>query len=162
MRVFLRKYAGSYQEDRMRNDWLLLLGQVRDWATFMAEYPGFRMNDDREVRCYALLTDFNATGADVAAQVQALWLAQRDADDGCAHAAEVAAPGAQDEARGGLATGPRRHGVGPPVGGDPGHRPAQPGLDQQAQDHLLRSGPLPGRKTHGPVAAHQGTGHPGA
>jgi soluble lytic murein transglycosylase len=88
IRAFLRKYAGSYQEDRLRNDWLLLLGQVRDWATFMAEYPSFRMNDDREVRCYSLLTDFNASGADIAAQVQTLWLAQRDADDGCAHAAE--------------------------------------------------------------------------
>ena len=84
---FLQRYAGTYQEDRMRNDWLLLLGQVRDWATFMAEYPKFRMNDDRSVRCYALLTDFNATGADVAAQVQDLWLAQKDADDGCATAA---------------------------------------------------------------------------
>ena len=88
IRAFLRKYAGTYQEDRLRNDWLLLLGQVRDWTTFMAEYPSFRMNDDREVRCYALLTDFNASGADVAAQVKTLWLAQRDADDGCAHAAE--------------------------------------------------------------------------
>ncbi len=88
VRAFLRKYAGTYQEDRMRNDWLLLLGQLRDWAGFMAEYPSFRMNDDSELRCYALLTDFNATGADVANQVQNLWLAQRDADDGCAHAAE--------------------------------------------------------------------------
>ena len=84
---FLQRYAGTYQEDRMRNDWLLLLGQVRDWATFMAEYPKFRMNDDRTVRCYALLTDANATGADVAAQVQDLWLSQKDADDGCAMAA---------------------------------------------------------------------------
>ena len=85
---FLQRYAGTYQEDRMRNDWLLLLGQVRDWATFMAEYPKFRMNDDRTVRCYALLTDFNATAADVAAQVQDLWLSQKEADDGCAAAAE--------------------------------------------------------------------------
>lgn len=52
------------------------LGQVRDWATFMAEYPSFRMNDDREVRCYSLLTAFNATGADVAEQIQTEWLAQ--------------------------------------------------------------------------------------
>ncbi|MDO9359003.1 MAG: lytic transglycosylase domain-containing protein, partial [Polaromonas sp.] len=27
---FMTRYAGSYQEDRMRNDWLLLLGQRRD------------------------------------------------------------------------------------------------------------------------------------
>ena len=86
--AFLARYAGTYQEDRLRNDWLLLLGQVRDWQTFMAEYPSFRMNDDREVRCYSLLTDFNATGADIAGQIETLWLAQRDADDGCALAAE--------------------------------------------------------------------------
>ena len=85
---FMQRYAGTYQEDRMRNDWLLLLGQVRDWATFMAEYPKFRMKDDRSLRCYALLTDFNTSGADVAAQVQELWLAQKDADDACATAAE--------------------------------------------------------------------------
>ena len=54
---FMRRYAGSYQEDRLRNDWLRLLGQRRDWAGFAAEYPNFRMNDDREVRCYALLVE---------------------------------------------------------------------------------------------------------
>ena len=85
---FMQRYAGTYQEDRMRNDWLLLLGQVRDWATFMAEYPRFRMNDDKSVRCYALTGDFAASGADVSAQVQELWLAQKDADDACATAAE--------------------------------------------------------------------------
>jgi soluble lytic murein transglycosylase len=50
---FLARYAGTYQEDRLRNDWLLLLGKRRDWASFAAEYPRYRMRDDREVRCYA-------------------------------------------------------------------------------------------------------------
>ncbi len=85
---FLNRFAGTYQEDRLRNDWLLLLGQRREWGTFMAEYPNFRMNDDKSVRCYALLTDFNARAADVARQVESLWLTQRTADDGCATAAE--------------------------------------------------------------------------
>ena len=85
---FLQRFAGSYQEDRMRNDWLVLLGQRRDWAGFMAEYPKYRMNDDRSVRCYALLTEFQSASADVAAQVQELWLAQREADEGCSAAAE--------------------------------------------------------------------------
>ena len=85
---FLTRFAGTYQEDRLRNDWLLLLGQKREWGTFMAEYPNFRMNDDRSVRCYALLTEFNSRELDVARQVEALWLAQREADDGCAAAAE--------------------------------------------------------------------------
>ncbi len=54
---FFSRYAGTYQEDRLRNDWLLLLGQRRDWAGFAAEYPNYRMNDDKEVRCYALLVE---------------------------------------------------------------------------------------------------------
>lgn len=88
---FFTKYAGTYQEDRLRNDWLLLLGQRRDWAAFAAEYPKFRMNDDREVRCYALLVAFDSGGpytpAAIASEVKRLWLAQPYADDGCALAA---------------------------------------------------------------------------
>jgi soluble lytic murein transglycosylase len=85
---FLNRFAGTYQEDRLRNDWLLLLGQRHEWGSFMAEYPNFRMNDDRSVQCYALLSDFNSSQREVAQQVEALWLAQREADEGCAAAAE--------------------------------------------------------------------------
>ncbi len=89
IQAFLNRYAGTYQEDRLRNDWLLQLGKNREWGTFMAEYPSFRMNDDRSVQCYALLADFTSRGkAEVASQVEALWLSQKEADDGCAAAAE--------------------------------------------------------------------------
>jgi soluble lytic murein transglycosylase len=88
IQAFFNRFAGTYQEDRLRNDWLLLLGKNRDWGTFTAEYPNFRMNDDRSVQCYALLTEFNANRSDVVPRLQALWLAQREADDGCAAAAE--------------------------------------------------------------------------
>ncbi|MEO7399408.1 MAG: transglycosylase SLT domain-containing protein [Polaromonas sp.] len=87
---FLTRNKGSYQEDRLRNDWLLLLGQRRDWAAFAAEYPNYRMNDDREVRCYALLVEHlknPALDARLAQEVRKNWLAQRDADDGCTTAA---------------------------------------------------------------------------
>ncbi len=87
---FLARYAGSYQEDRLRNDWLLLLGQRRDWAAFAAEYPNFRMGDDRDVRCYALLVEhLQNPGADaqLAEEVRRNWFAQREASDGCTSAA---------------------------------------------------------------------------
>lgn len=32
--AFLQRYPGTYQEDRLRNDWLLLVGQRRDWVQF--------------------------------------------------------------------------------------------------------------------------------
>jgi soluble lytic murein transglycosylase len=85
---FLTRYAGTYQEDRLRNDWLLLLGQRRDWSNFAAEHPNYRMSDDREVRCYAMVVDHLRTGADVAADVRRNWYTQRDADDGCNFAAD--------------------------------------------------------------------------
>jgi soluble lytic murein transglycosylase len=88
---FFTRYAGTYQEDRLRNDWLLLLGQRRDWTNFEAEYPKYRMNDDREVRCYALLVtavrDGPAAPASLGEEVRRNWFAQRDVDDGCTLAA---------------------------------------------------------------------------
>ena len=87
---FLARYAGTYQEDRLRNDWLQLLGERRDWDTFAQEYPKFRMKDDREVRCYGLLVQAQRDASTIPAvseDVRRNWLAQRDADDGCTLAA---------------------------------------------------------------------------
>jgi soluble lytic murein transglycosylase len=80
--AFYARWPGSYVEDRLRNDWLLELGRRRDWSNFARDYPRFRMNDDREVTCYATLIDHLA-GKDVRAAARAAWFAQRDGDDGC-------------------------------------------------------------------------------
>src|SRR3954465_11388982 len=87
---FFTRFPGTYQEDRLRNDWLQVLGQRRDWDTFAQEYPRFRMKDDREVRCYALLVEAlrdSNTLPVVSEDIRRNWLAQRDADDGCTLAA---------------------------------------------------------------------------
>ena len=86
--AFAARWPGSYVEDRLRNDWLSELGRRRDWDNFAAEYPRFRMNDDREVTCYALLLEQQA-GKNVRAAALAAWLAERDADEGCALMAET-------------------------------------------------------------------------
>jgi soluble lytic murein transglycosylase len=88
---FFARYPGTYQEDRLRNDWLLLLGERRDWDGFSAALPGFRMNDDPQVRCYAILVESLRTGTATQAQadeVRRNWLGQKEADDGCLTAAE--------------------------------------------------------------------------
>ena len=89
VQAFMQRYAGSYQEDRLRNDWLLLLGQRREWGQFADLHPHYRMSDDREVRCYALLIDQikGTAPASAADDVRSNWYALRDADDGCTHAA---------------------------------------------------------------------------
>jgi soluble lytic murein transglycosylase len=86
--AFYTRWSGTYVEDRLRNDWLLELGRRRDWANFAIDYPRFRMNDDREVTCYALLTEHLA-GRDVRDAARGAWLAQRDADAGCALMAQT-------------------------------------------------------------------------
>jgi soluble lytic murein transglycosylase len=80
--AFYTRWPGSYVEDRLRNDWLLELGKRRDWANIARDFPRFRMNDDREVTCWALLTDHLA-GRDVRDAARAAWFAQRELDEGC-------------------------------------------------------------------------------
>jgi len=86
---FLNRFAGTYQEDRLRNDWLLLLGKNRDWGRFVQEAANFRMKDDREVRCYTLAMEHILVGVDMANEVKGEWYAQKDAGEGCAMAAQA-------------------------------------------------------------------------
>ena len=92
--AFAQRWSGTYVEDRLRNDWLLELVRRRDRATFAAEFPRFRMNDDREVTCFALAND-QLSGKDVRDAGVAAWLAQKDADDGCAFLAATLADAKQ-------------------------------------------------------------------
>jgi soluble lytic murein transglycosylase len=52
--AFLNQYQGAALADRMRNDWLLVLGKRKDWPRFDIEYPKFVLDDDTQVKCYAL------------------------------------------------------------------------------------------------------------
>jgi soluble lytic murein transglycosylase len=88
IQTFLNRYSGTYYEDRLRNDWLLQLGRRRDWSAIAVEYPKYRMQDDREARCYALAADAVLSRRDVAQEALRLWHAQREADDGCTWLAE--------------------------------------------------------------------------
>ncbi|MYM32754.1 transglycosylase SLT domain-containing protein [Duganella sp. FT94W] len=56
IRGFFQRYQGQAIVDRLRNDWLLELGRKRDWATFDEQYPLFVLNDDTQVKCYALIS----------------------------------------------------------------------------------------------------------
>jgi len=80
--AFYARWPGSYVEDRLRNDWLLVLGARRDWANFRTEFARFRMNDDRDVTCYSLLTQ-HQDGRDVKTAALSAWWSRRDSDNGC-------------------------------------------------------------------------------
>ena len=82
IRDFLARYDGSAIGDRMRDDWLLELGQRGDWANFDQQYPLFALNDDTELKCYALMSRA-IKGQDVARDARALLIAPKKYGDGC-------------------------------------------------------------------------------
>jgi soluble lytic murein transglycosylase len=92
VRAFFNRYPATYQEDRLRNDWLLLLGQRRDWTTLADEHQHYRMRDDRELRCYFLTVELLEKGpqasASIADEVRKNWMGMKEADDGCTLAAD--------------------------------------------------------------------------
>jgi soluble lytic murein transglycosylase len=56
IRDFLKRYDGSAIADRLRNDWILELGRTRNWELFDEQQPQFVLNDDTQVKCYALMS----------------------------------------------------------------------------------------------------------
>jgi len=82
IREFLARYQGSAIADRLRNDWLLELGRARDWANFDQQYPLFVLNDDTQVRCYALMSRI-ARGEKVGDEARLLLTAPLGYGDAC-------------------------------------------------------------------------------
>lgn len=81
--AFFARWPDTYVEDRLRNDWLLELGRRRDWTHVLQAWPRYRMRDDREAACYALLAR-QQSGENVRDAARQAWFDQREADDGCA------------------------------------------------------------------------------
>lgn len=79
---YLNRYQGSAIADRLRNDWLLELGRQRDWATFDEQYPQFVLNDDTQLKCYALMSRI-AKGQNVADEARALLVSPKDYGEAC-------------------------------------------------------------------------------
>jgi len=50
---FLEREAGSYLADRLRGDWLRVVGEQRDWDTFQREYPKL-FQPEQDLVCYSL------------------------------------------------------------------------------------------------------------
>jgi soluble lytic murein transglycosylase len=79
---FLKKYEGSAIADRLRNDWLLVLGQRGDWANFDMQFPQFVVADDSQVKCYALLSKA-IKQQKVASEARTLLTSSRQYGEGC-------------------------------------------------------------------------------
>jgi soluble lytic murein transglycosylase len=56
---FLQRYKGSALADRVRNDWILVLGKRRDWTGVERHYSQFVLDDDTQVKCYSFIARLN-------------------------------------------------------------------------------------------------------
>lgn len=79
---FLQRHDGEAIADRLRNDYLTVLGARHDWRNFDAQYARFALDDDTQVKCYALESRA-AHGENVADAARALLVEPRYYGDGC-------------------------------------------------------------------------------
>jgi soluble lytic murein transglycosylase len=79
---FLQRYDGQAIADRMRNDYLVVLGARHDWRNFLDQYSRFVLNDDTQVKCYALEARA-ARGENVSDAARALLVDPKWYGDGC-------------------------------------------------------------------------------
>jgi len=82
IRDFLTRYDGTAIADRLRNDWLLELGKAGVWSTFDQQYPLFVLDDDTQLKCYAL-TSKALKGGNVADDARVLLTTPKDYGPGC-------------------------------------------------------------------------------
>lgn len=82
IREYLAKYDGHAIADRLRNDWLLELGRTRDWATFDEQYPLFALDDDLQLKCYALASKASK-GQNVAEAARLILVSPKDFGEAC-------------------------------------------------------------------------------
>ncbi|WP_323119586.1 lytic transglycosylase domain-containing protein [Burkholderia alba] len=79
---FLSRYDGQAIADRLRNDYLLVLGARHDWRNFDDQYKRFVLDDDTQVKCYALESRA-ARGENVADAARALLVDPKYYGDAC-------------------------------------------------------------------------------
>lgn len=82
VRAFLSQYRDTPLAERLRVDWLKLLGKNQQWELFGEELPHV-VNDDLELTCYALQSRQRLNPADALKQARPLWFVGRDQPESC-------------------------------------------------------------------------------
>ncbi|MBI4191280.1 MAG: lytic transglycosylase domain-containing protein [Betaproteobacteria bacterium] len=82
VQALLARFKGEPVSDRLRADWLKVLGMKQQWDLFDAEYPQL-VNGDAELGCFALQSKL-PTDADAALRAaRAFWFSGREQPDSC-------------------------------------------------------------------------------
>ena len=75
--AFLARTDDTPVIDRLRGEWLKLLGKRNLWDAFAAEYPHL-LNEDTELSCYALQARLRALDNQALQEARKLWLSGSD------------------------------------------------------------------------------------
>ena len=90
VRAVLTTYQGTYVAERLRGDWLKILGKRGDWQEFERELQLYS-RDDLEIRCYGLLARVSRGDEAALAELPAIWLDPKELPQGCDSLANTAA-----------------------------------------------------------------------
>jgi soluble lytic murein transglycosylase len=77
IQVFLARPDDTPVIDRLRGEWLKLLGKKQQWDAFAAEYPHL-INEDTELSCYALQARRRTQENEALQEARKLWLSGND------------------------------------------------------------------------------------
>ncbi|BCB28303.1 lytic transglycosylase [Sulfurimicrobium lacus] len=83
VRSFIASNADSPLSDRLRADWLRILGRQQNWATFQAEYAALASNDDVELACFALQARLQGGDDSIAQDARRKWLSGGELPSSC-------------------------------------------------------------------------------
>ena len=81
---FLNQNAGTVIAEKLRRDWLHVLGERSEWEFFRQQFP-LLLKADSENICYALKERMHRLGLDqtIADEVQSIWKTPRAIPEGC-------------------------------------------------------------------------------
>jgi soluble lytic murein transglycosylase len=88
IRNFLSRHEGRLVADRLRSDWLKILGKNQQWQLFDSEYL-LLVNKDTELMCYHSQRRLYANDKTVLTDMRSLWLTPSSLPDSCAPILQV-------------------------------------------------------------------------
>ncbi|TFH12418.1 MAG: transglycosylase [Nitrosomonadales bacterium] len=83
VRRFLSRYQGSLLANRIRGEWLKILGETHQWELFAEEYPAL-VEEDTELSCYSLQQRLYINDSDALHDALPLWFNGQDMPESCA------------------------------------------------------------------------------
>ena len=82
IRAFLASYRDTLVAERLRNDWIKLLGRSRQWDLFEQELPQVS-GEDLDITCYSLQSRMRLSPTEALREARPLWFVGRDMPESC-------------------------------------------------------------------------------